>query len=105
MTCKYSIVHHAVGRIDPNAEGHDIRANAMVVRRPTRAPARAEIMYAPLELNEVATGIYSAQTPHGEIHLRLTGLFGGRVPKIEPYKSYVLLMGASGTTARIDNCT
>ena len=102
MTCQFQLLHRAVGSLDPQVEGRELKANALVVQRPSGLPGAYEVMYAPVKLKELSTGMYVGQTPHGEIRLRLTGLYGARRLIPETQRSYVVLMGASGRTARID---
>lgn len=102
MTGGYQVIHRAVGYIDQDDEGHDIRANLLVVARPPSAPPRCEIMYAPVQASGVYSGIWRFETAHGEMRVRQSTLYGGRRVAVEQGKSYSILMGASGRTARID---
>ncbi|WP_156453027.1 hypothetical protein [Polycladidibacter stylochi] len=102
MTCNFTVVHHAMGRLDVNAEGQDIKANALIILRPTRAPTRSEILYAPAKIKDHGGGTYAADTPHGEIRFRFTGVYGAAPCRISYSQSYMILMGATGRTARID---
>ncbi|WP_310620242.1 hypothetical protein [Flexibacterium corallicola] len=102
MQTDFTLVHRATGRIDQEIEGIDIRANALLVVRPSKAPRSYEILYAPVELKEIAGGMYSFQTPHGEGRIRTTTLYRGSRVEILPYQPYMVLIGASGRTARID---
>ena len=102
MNCQYRIVHRAIGAIDATQEGQDLKANALVVMRPAAAPRSCEIMYAPVTLKKVSAGIYASTTPHGEVKLRLCGIYGAKRPTIIEAKPYLLLLGASGRNARLD---
>ncbi len=102
MNCQYKIVHRAVGSVDVQDEGRDIRANAVVVMRPGAAPPSYEILYGPVKLSQLAAGMFSGMTSHGEIRVRLSGVYGAKRPVIKPDQAYLLLLGASGRNARID---
>ncbi|SFT45296.1 hypothetical protein SAMN05444141_101632 [Pseudovibrio denitrificans] len=102
MNCQYKILHRAVGAVDAQDEGRDIRANAVVVMRPAAAPPSYEILYAPVMLSQVSTGMFEGKTPHGEIRVRLSGIYGAKRPVIQRDQPYLLLLGASGRNARID---
>ncbi len=103
MNCQYKILHRAVGLVDAQEEGRDIRANAVVVMRPGAAPPSYEILYGPVVFSQLQTGMYTAITPHGEIRVRLSGVYGAKRPSIQSGQPYLLLLGASGRNARIDN--
>lgn len=102
MVCQYKILHRAIGAIDAQHEGRELRANAIVVMRPSAAPPSYEILYAPLTLKPMSVGMYVGITPHGEIRLRLSGIYGAKRPVIKSGQSYLLLLAASGRNARID---
>lgn len=102
MTCQFQFLHRAVGPVDVQMEGRELKANAVVIRRPPGIPAAYEVIYAPVALTELSTGMYAGQTPHGEIRMRITGMYGAPRPTILPDRPYVVLMGASGRNARID---
>ncbi|KZL17771.1 hypothetical protein PsAD2_02888 [Pseudovibrio axinellae] len=104
MQCEFKILHRAIGVIDVTNEGRDIRANALVISRPAAAPPSYEILYGPVELSQVSTGMFTADTPHGEIRFRLSGIYGGKRLTIKTHKLYLLLLGASGHNLRIDEC-
>ncbi|WP_209008746.1 hypothetical protein [Pseudovibrio japonicus] len=103
MNCQYKILHRAFGSVDVPDEGRDIRANAVVVMRPAAAPPSYEILYGPVKFSQLAAGMFSGMTPHGEIRVRLSGVYGAKRPAIEPNQPYLLLLGASGRNARIDS--
>ncbi|SDQ93230.1 hypothetical protein [Pseudovibrio sp. Tun.PSC04-5.I4] len=102
MVCQYKILHRAVGAIDAQDEGRELRANAIVVMRPAAAPPSYEILYAPLTLKQMSIGMYVGTTPHGEVRLRLSGIYGAKRPVIKSDQPYLLLLAASGRNARID---
>ncbi|MDD7908990.1 MULTISPECIES: hypothetical protein [Pseudovibrio] len=102
MSADYQIIHRAVGYIDQDEEGHDIRANLLVIVRPPEAPMRSEILYAPIRFYEQHGGIWTVSTAHGDMRVRATTLYGGRRVAIEQGHQYTILMGASGRTARLE---
>ncbi|KZK83377.1 hypothetical protein PsAD13_02774 [Pseudovibrio sp. Ad13] len=102
MNCQYKILHRAVGVVDVQDEGRDIRANAVVVMRPGAAPPSYEILYAPIKLSQMSAGMVTGMTPHGEVRLRLSGIYGAKRPVIQTDQPYLVLLGASGRNARID---
>ncbi len=102
MNCQYKILHRAVGVVDIQEEGRDIRANAVVVMCPGAAPPSYEILYAPVKLSQLSVGMFTGMTPHGEVRLRLSGIYGAKRPVIQTDQPYLVLLGASGRNARID---